>query len=76
MRLLAALSSACSARLSPGSRPVSISTWGRQPQIVWVADTEVGSDLGYEATCRHKVEHLAAELFGMTLGHGHRSFDG
>jgi CspA family cold shock protein len=40
-----------------------------------VADTEVGSDLGYKATCSYRVEHLAAELFGITLGHGHRSFD-
>jgi hypothetical protein len=41
-----------------------------------VADTEVDGDLGDRTAGGHEVEHLAAELFGITLGHGHGSFDG
>ena len=41
-----------------------------------VTDTEVGCNLSDRAPCSHQVEHLAAELFGITLGHGHGSFDG
>jgi hypothetical protein len=41
-----------------------------------IADTEVGCDLGDRAAGSHQIEDFAAELFGITLGHGHGSFDG
>ena len=36
---------------------------------------KVWCNLTTRATCSHQVEHLAAELFGITLGHGHGFFD-
>ena len=76
MRLLAAASSACSARFRPGSWPVSISSCLRQHVDRLVTDAQIGSDLGDGAASGHQVEHLTAELLGITLGHGHGSFDG
>jgi hypothetical protein len=37
---------------------------------------DLGSDLGDGAASGHQIEHLAAELLGITLGHGHGSFIG
>jgi hypothetical protein len=41
-----------------------------------VADAQIGSDLGDGAASGHQIENLAAELFRITLGHGHGSFTG
>jgi hypothetical protein len=48
----------------------------RQPVDGLVTDTQIGGDLGDGAASSHQVEHLAAEFFGVTLRHGHGSFNG
>lgn len=41
-----------------------------------VTDVQIGGDLRDRTAGGDKVEHLATELFGKTLGHGHGSFGG
>ena len=41
-----------------------------------VADAQIGGDLGDRTTGGHQIKHLAAKLLGITLRHGHGSFDG
>lgn len=42
--------------------------------MVLVTDAQIGGDLGDGAASGHQIEHLAAELFEVTPGHGHGSF--
>ena len=75
MRLLAALSSVCSARLRPVAdrcRPAPACATRRSSER-WSPDRQ---RLGNGTASGHWIENLAAELLGITLRHGHGSFDG